>query len=58
MNRFGVRPKVYGVNDPGHAPILKIFEGHVPGNMHKGVLGNKYVKFEVRSVNRFGAISI
>jgi len=31
----------------------KIFEGHV-----RTVPGNRYVKFEVRSFNRFGAIGI
>jgi len=46
-------PKFRGSRDPGHAPFRKIFMGHV-----RSVPGNKHVKFEVRSFNRFGAISI
>jgi len=34
-------------------PFVKIFGGHV-----RTVPGNMCVKFEVRSFNRFGAISI
>jgi len=46
--------KFRGSRDRGHAPFGKIFGGHVctvPA-------GNTCVKFEVRSFNRFGAISI
>ena len=39
--------------DPGLAPFGKTFRGHV-----RIVPGNMCVKFEVRSFNRFEAISI
>jgi len=45
--------KFRGSRDRGHAPFLKIFGGHV-----RIFSGNTSVKFEVRSFNRFGAISI
>ena len=41
--------KIRGSRDRGHAPFWENFWA-VPGNM--------YVKFEVRSFNRFGVISI
>jgi len=54
LNRFVAinAQKLWGSCDPGHAPpplLEKILRGHVwtvPRNMH--------VKFEVRSLNRFG----
>jgi len=45
--------KFRGSRDTGHAPFGKMFEGHV-----RTVPGNTYVKFQVRSFNRIGAISI
>jgi len=45
--------KFKGSRDRGHAPFGKIFGDHV-----RTVPGNTYVKFEVRSFNRFGAIGI
>jgi len=45
--------KFRGSRDPGHALFEKILRGHV-----MTVPGNTYVKFEVPSFNRFGAISI
>jgi len=45
--------KFRGSRDPGHPPFWENFWGHV-----RTVPGNTYVKFEVRSFNRFGAISI
>ena len=45
--------KFRGSRDRGHAPFWENFWGHVwtvPGNM--------CVKFEVRSFNRFGVVSI
>jgi len=46
--------KFRGSRDRGHAPFwIKFFGGHV-----RTVAGNTCVKFEVRSFNRFGAISI
>ena len=45
--------KFRGSRDRGHAPSGKIFGGHV-----RTVAGNTCVKFEIRSFNRFGAISI
>jgi len=45
--------KFRGSRDRGHAPFGKIFGGPV-----RTVSGNTCVKFEVRSFNRFGAISI
>jgi len=45
--------KFRGSRDPGHPSVGKIFGGHV-----RTVPGNTCVKFEVRSFNRFGAVSI
>jgi len=45
--------KFRGSRDPGHAPFGEIFGGHV-----RAVSGNKCVKFEVCSFNRFRAVSI
>ena len=46
--------KFRGSRDPGHPSLLgKSFGGHV-----RTVPGNTFVKFEVRSFNRFGAIGI
>jgi len=45
--------KFRGSRDRGHAPFWEIFGDHV-----RTVPGNTCVKFEVRSFNRFGAISI
>jgi len=45
--------KFRGSRDRGHAPFWENFWGHV-----RTVAGNMYVKFEVRSFNRFGAVSI
>jgi len=45
--------KFKGSRDPGHAPFSTNFKGHV-----RTVPVNVHVKFEVRSFNRFGAISI
>jgi len=45
--------KFRGSRDPGHTPFGEIFGGHV-----RTVPGNTCDKFEVRSFNRFGAISI
>ena len=45
--------KFRGSRDPGHASFGKIFERSCPD-----CPGNTCVKFEVRSFNRFGAISI
>ena len=42
-----------GSRDRGHAPFGIIFGGHV-----RTVPVNMFVKFEVRSFNRFGAIGI
>jgi len=46
-------PKFSGSRDRGHALFWKSFGDHV-----RTVLVNTRVKFEVRSFNRFGAISI
>jgi len=45
--------KFRGSRDRGHAPFCENFWGHV-----RTVPGKTFVKFEVRSFNRFGAISI
>jgi len=45
--------KFRGLGDPGHAPFWKNCWGHV-----RTVPENKYGKFQVRSFNRFWAISI
>ena len=45
--------KFRGSRDRGHAPFWENFRRHV-----RTVPGNMCVKFEVRSFNRFGAISI
>jgi len=45
--------KIRGSRDLGHAPFVKVLRGRV-----RTVSGNTLVKFEVRSFNRFGAISI
>jgi len=45
--------KFKGLRDRGHAPFGKLF-----GDRVRTVPGNMCVKFEVRSFNRFGAISI
>ena len=45
--------KFRGSRDHGHAPFWENFWGHV-----RTVPGNTCVKFEVRSINRFGAIGI
>jgi len=45
--------KFRGSRDRGHAPFCQFFGGHV-----RTVPGKTCVKFEVRSFNRFGAISI
>jgi len=45
--------KFRGSRDPGHAAFGKILRDHV-----RTVPGNMLVKFEVRSFNHFGAISI
>jgi len=45
--------KFRGSRDRGHAPFSENLWGHV-----RTVAGNMCVKFEVRSFNRFGAISI
>ena len=45
--------KFRGSRDPGHATFWKKIKGSV-----RTVPGNTCVKFEVRSFNRFGAISI
>ena len=45
--------KFRGSPDPGHVPFWENFRGHV-----RTVPGNTCVKFEVRSFNPFGAISI
>jgi len=45
--------KFRGSRDRGHAHFWENFGGHV-----RTVAGNMCVKFEVRSFNRFGAISI
>jgi len=45
--------KFRGSRDCGHAPFWENFGHHV-----RTVAGNTCVKFEVRSFNRFGAISI
>ena len=45
--------KFRGSRDRGHAPFWENFWGHV-----RTVPGKTCVKFEVRSFNRFGAISI
>jgi len=45
--------KFRGSRDRGHPPFGKIFGDHV-----RTVPANKCVKFEVRSFNRFGVISI
>ena len=55
-NRFGNAfnaHKFGGSRDLGHTPFSKNFKGHV-----QTLPGNILVKFEVRSFNRFGAISI
>jgi len=43
----------WGSRDRSSAPFWENYWGHV-----RTVPGNKFVKFEVRSFNRFGAISI
>jgi len=45
--------KFRGSRDRGHDPFWENFRGHA-----RTVPGNTCVKFEVRSFNRFGAISI
>jgi len=45
--------KFKGSRDPGHAPFAKIFKGSCSDSLCKHA-----VKFEVRSFNRFGTISI
>jgi len=48
-----IAEKFRGSRDPGHAPFWKKFWGLV-----RTIPGNTCVKFEVRSFNRFWAISI
>ena len=54
--------KFRGSRDPGHAPFGENFLGSCPqrniGFIVYRIPGNMCVKFEVRSFNRFGAISI
>ena len=44
--------KFRGSRDSGHAPFWKTFWGNV-----RTVPGNKFVKFQVRSFNRFGLLA-